>query len=151
MLMSLKQRKIKFKIRINLNHNIYLKRRVSKINPLTLSSLLLLLKRYKCLLFLPNKHFLRYTYNKTKHMNTGDHLKTPILSRCSKGRRKPRARDVTIMRSSRSRARKFLISPSLRHRRSHIHFYITLVTVLRYGKTGHKNVQLILQHCSKTR
>ena len=115
MIMSLKQRKIKIKLRINLNHKIYLKRRVSKINPLTLSSLLLLLKRYKCLLFLPNKHFLRYTYNKTRHMNTGDQLRIPILSRCSKGRRKPCARDVTITRSSRSRARKFLLSPSLRH------------------------------------
>ena len=27
----------------------------------------------------------------------------------------------------------------------------TCQTVLRYGKTGHKNVQLILQHCCKTR
>ena len=96
--------------------------RVSKINPLTLSSLLPLLERYKCLLFLPNKHFLRYTYNKTKHMNTGDHLRTPILSRCSKGKRKSRVRDVTITRFSHSRARKFPISPSLRHPRSQIHF-----------------------------
>ena len=84
-------------------------------------------------------------------MNTGDHLRTPILSRCSKGRRKSRARDVTITRFSHSRARKFPISPSLPHPRSHIHFLITLVTVLWYGKTGHKNVQLVLQHCCKTR